>query len=151
MATPDDKPSKLPQVVPYEVGYAKPPVAHRFKPGQSGNPMGRPRGSSTKRSNSNERLAAVIERELARTITVRNGDETERLTLAEAFTRSLGLRALKGDNRAASIIASLWMRADTTRITTPADRELVVRWSDEGARPDVAYRDREKTGDGPDE
>jgi len=27
----------------YEVGYGKPPKAHRFKPGQSGNPRGRPR------------------------------------------------------------------------------------------------------------
>ena len=28
----------------YEVGYGKPPVKTRFKPGQSGNPRGRPKG-----------------------------------------------------------------------------------------------------------
>ena len=27
----------------YKVGYGKPPVHHRFRPGQSGNPHGRPR------------------------------------------------------------------------------------------------------------
>lgn len=27
------------------VGYGKPPKAHRFKPGKSGNPKGRPRGA----------------------------------------------------------------------------------------------------------
>jgi hypothetical protein len=27
-----------------EVGYGRPPVEHRFKPGESGNPGGRPRG-----------------------------------------------------------------------------------------------------------
>lgn len=34
-----DKPER------YEVGYGKPPSATRFKPGQSGNPHGRPKGS----------------------------------------------------------------------------------------------------------
>lgn len=29
----------------YEVGYMKPPIETRFKPGQSGNKTGRPRGS----------------------------------------------------------------------------------------------------------
>jgi hypothetical protein len=28
---------------PYDVGYGKPPVSFRFKPGQSGNPSGRPK------------------------------------------------------------------------------------------------------------
>ena len=30
----------------YEVGYRKPPKHSQFKPGQSGNPNGRPRGAS---------------------------------------------------------------------------------------------------------
>ena len=40
--------SRAPSVTNYEVGYAKPPKQHRFKPGQSGNPAGRPRGSRNK-------------------------------------------------------------------------------------------------------
>ena len=32
----------------YSVGYAKPPGAHQFKPGQSGNPKGRQKGSRAK-------------------------------------------------------------------------------------------------------
>lgn len=34
----------------YDVGYGKPPVATRFKQGQSGNPKGRPKGAKNKRS-----------------------------------------------------------------------------------------------------
>ena len=32
-------------VIEYEVGHAKPPREHMWRPGQSGNPGGRPRGS----------------------------------------------------------------------------------------------------------
>jgi len=33
----------------YDVGYGKPPAHSRFKPGQSGNPRGRPKGVKNKR------------------------------------------------------------------------------------------------------
>lgn len=33
-----------------EVGYGKPPTEHRFKPGQSGNPRGRPKGAKGRRA-----------------------------------------------------------------------------------------------------
>jgi len=37
-----------PKPAAYEVGYAKPPKAHQWKPGESGNPLGRPKGSRNK-------------------------------------------------------------------------------------------------------
>ena len=42
----DEKGETLP--APYKVGYARPPVEHRFRRGQSGNPRGRPRGARSK-------------------------------------------------------------------------------------------------------
>jgi len=41
----------------FEVGFGKPPRSTRFKPGQSGNPNGRPRGAKN--------FAVAIEQELA--------------------------------------------------------------------------------------
>lgn len=52
----------------YDVGYGKPPVASRFKPGQSGNPRGRPKNARNVRT----LLAAA----LAQRITIREGERT---------------------------------------------------------------------------
>ena len=38
----------------YDVGYGKPPASTRFKPGQSGNPKGRPKGANNKKPKLNE-------------------------------------------------------------------------------------------------
>lgn len=60
----------------YEVGYAKPPKATRFRKGQSGNPRGRNRGD--------ENLMTTFKSIASRRIKVRIGDKTETMTLAEA-------------------------------------------------------------------
>lgn len=39
----------------YEVGYCKPPEHTRWKPGQSGNPRGRPKGAKNKSRAARER------------------------------------------------------------------------------------------------
>ena len=79
---------------PYEVGYGKPPKATRFKPGQSGNPKGRPKGARG--------LGKVLDEALAQEVTVTEGGRTTRVTKREALILSLVTRALKGDMRAAA-------------------------------------------------
>jgi Family of unknown function (DUF5681) len=55
----------------YEVGYARPPSANRFKKGQSGNPYGRPRGAKNRRPPLNEqRMKTIILDEAYRKITL---------------------------------------------------------------------------------
>ena len=49
----------------YEVGYSKPPKHSRFKPGQSGNPKGRAKGTPN--------LKTDLSQELAERIRVREG------------------------------------------------------------------------------
>lgn len=52
----DDVPGTGNSKAPYEVGYGKPPKATRFKPGQSGNPRGRRKGSRNMKDIAREQL-----------------------------------------------------------------------------------------------
>lgn len=65
----------------YQVGYGRPPKATRFKPGQSGNPRGRPKGAKS--------IPALLEGELNRKIRVREGNRERMLTKRELLVRRL--------------------------------------------------------------
>lgn len=86
----------------YDVGYKRPPKASQFKPGQRGNPKGRPRGS--------QNLKAVLERVLRKKIEVRKGNKTSRVTLAEAIAEGFALKAAQGDRQAATFIVNLTLK-----------------------------------------
>ena len=65
----DDDPEV--EAAPYEVGYGKPPKATRFKPGKSGNPGGRPKGSGKKSRTTDavvEKMKALVLEEAYRPI-----------------------------------------------------------------------------------
>ncbi len=48
---PDESPeTDSPEIPDYTVGYGKPPLIRRFKPDQSGNRRGRPRGSKNRKT-----------------------------------------------------------------------------------------------------
>lgn len=83
----------------YEVGYGKTPVASRFKPGQSGNPKGRPKQRSSNQS--------VLEATLRRQVRVVENGFEQRLENVEVLFRSLVNRAIKGDNRATLLLLQL--------------------------------------------
>ncbi|MEM0948211.1 MAG: DUF5681 domain-containing protein [Pseudomonadota bacterium] len=78
----------------YTVGYGKPPKSTRFRPGQSGNPRGRPKGARG--------VGKVLEEALSQEVSVTEGGRTSRITKREALILSLVTKALKGDMRAAS-------------------------------------------------
>jgi hypothetical protein len=55
---------------PDAVGYGRPPRSTRFKPGQSGNPKGRPKGVQS--------LGAILDKALAARVSVQeNGRRTQ--------------------------------------------------------------------------
>lgn len=100
--------TNLPARADYKVGYAKPPAATRFRPGQSGNPRGRPRGAKNKTPTLNEeRLKDIILQEAYRTIKVRDGEKSVTVPIAQAVVRSLAVNAAKGQHRAQQLFAQL--------------------------------------------
>jgi hypothetical protein len=76
----------------YEVGHRRPPLATRFKPGQSGNPKGRPKGAKNLRTLTLEKLQAKIP--------VREGGRERRMSKAEiGITKLVNRFAETGDSK----------------------------------------------------
>jgi hypothetical protein len=94
----------------YEVGFGKPPKETRFKPGQSGNPNGRPRGSRNRTSQpglNEERLKAIILQEAYRGVTVNDAAGPIKIPMAQAVIRAVAVNAAKGQQRAQRLFTEL--------------------------------------------
>lgn len=76
----------------YAVGYGRPPQSGQFRPGQSGNPKGRPKGSRN--------LASIIREVTEQKVTLRTPRGVRKIPAIEAVLRRLVEQALKGDGRA---------------------------------------------------
>ena len=83
----------------YAVGYKQPPKSTQFKPGQSGNPAGRPKGAKN--------LATDLREELDEKIIVTEGGQSQEFTKQRAMLKTLMARALKGESRASSVLINL--------------------------------------------
>ena len=113
--TKPDKPSArshLPtKQVDYDVGYAKPPLATRFRRGQSGNPSGRRKGSIKKGAAlpalNDERLKTIILEEAYRSISINDPNGQIDIPMAQAIVRSLAVNAAKGNQRAQRLFTEL--------------------------------------------
>lgn len=87
----------------YAVGYGRPPKHTRFKPGHSGNPKGRPKGTIN--------LKTDLVEELSERISVSEGGKPKKLSKQRALLKSLVAKAItKGDARAANILINLIVR-----------------------------------------
>lgn len=96
-----------------KVGYRRPPVATRFKPGQSGNPGGRRKRSRT--------LSALLAAAFAETVAARENGRARRMTKLEAIVKQLVNKAAGGDHRIAQFLFAL---AEARAALNPPDERI---------------------------
>ena len=88
------------------VGYRRPPVGTRFRPGQSGNPRGRPKGARN--------LSTVVAAALSERVAINENGRRRRITKLEAAVKQLVNRAASGEARATQLLLAL-VQADEAR------------------------------------
>jgi hypothetical protein len=76
----------------YKVGFGHPPKEGQFKPGESGNPSGRPKGVRS--------LKTELIEELQELVSVVDGPVTVEISKARAVIKTLLRLAIEGDARA---------------------------------------------------
>jgi hypothetical protein len=76
----------------FAVGYGRPPVHSRFKPGKSGNPKGRAKQSRNMRT--------IVQQVLNEDMQIREGGRVRRMSAIEALVRTTLTRSFKGDPKA---------------------------------------------------
>lgn len=80
----------------YEVGYCKPPIAGQFKPGQSGNPVGRPRRTKS--------IPALLSQVLDEKVSAKVNGRMKRVSKREFLVIRLVNDAMKGERRPFEIV-----------------------------------------------
>lgn len=124
----------------YEVGYGKPQRAARFQKGKSGNPKGQPKGSKSARS--------LLEQVLSAPVAINECGTTRLIEQRMALFKSLVARAIKGDARAAALVAKLMGQFERDephekhqpltvierRIVRPDDPGTSAVWQNEGGK-----------------
>jgi hypothetical protein len=84
------------------VGYGKPPSAHQFKKGQSGNPMGRPKKKKEPPLQLESRSSLkLLEEEAYRTLKLNENGKPVEIPAAQAVLRGWVAKGIKGDRLAA--------------------------------------------------
>jgi hypothetical protein len=81
-----------------DVGYGRPPIEHQFKPGQSGNKRGRPKGSKNE--------ATIIKEILSRKVKMTQNGTTRQISVLEGIHQKFAEDALRGNPKAAAFLLS---------------------------------------------
>ncbi len=120
-------------------GYGRPPAEHRFRPGRSGNPKGRPRGDTSFRR--------LLERELAEPVPVKEGGRRRTLSRRSVIVKRLVSEAMAGNPKHLAIVlaqdpASVDVLDEVAAaLSRPADdlvKQGLIRRLREAAEPDAS-------------
>jgi hypothetical protein len=119
--TMSDKPKREP-TGDYETGYCRPPKNTRFKPGQSGNPTGRRKGTNN--------FATDVKKSLKTPVEIMRDGKPRKISTQEAGLMRLREKALKGDSRSLDRLIELAQRYNNEPLgdevnTTVNDADLI--------------------------
>lgn len=103
----------------YSVGYGKPPKHSRFKPGQSGNLKGRPKGAQSANT--------LLQAELKRSVAITENGRAGKLSKQAVMIRNLVNKAM-GDFKAAQIVIALSEKAQTLSLLRSSEQEMIDKF-----------------------
>lgn len=95
------------------VGYGRPPVERRFKPGQSGNPKGRPKNRKD--------VAGMLKDILERPIKIRGGSGVRNISMLQAILEVTANKAVAGDARALGFVMQVVEKLELFRKFEPPE------------------------------
>ena len=87
-----------------DIGYGKPPKSTRFKPGQSGNPRGRPKGAMN--------LETLLDKALDAKVTMETQNGAKRIIKREAILLKWVNQALAGDTKSIQVLLPWIVKTD---------------------------------------
>jgi hypothetical protein len=99
-----------------KVGFGRPPRSRQFKPGESGNPRGRPKGARG--------VSQVLEAALNKRITVTEGGKRKRITKLDAAIQQVANKAASGGEKAVKLVMEMIAHGERTR--QPADGQMTA-------------------------
>jgi hypothetical protein len=133
------------QMGDYEVGYGRPPMATRFKPGNNCNPRGRPKKKKT--------VGQVIDEALSTKVRITVDGKTKIMTKLDIVIHNLINAASRGDRQAIYTLLNLRARyQDSTETTvnpselSASDRQIIEQFLTNAA-PDGTVSDHQPRHD----
>ncbi len=83
----------------YQIGYGKPPIDTRFKPGASGNPSGRPKGAKN--------LTTLVHEALNEPVIFAENGRRRKVSKRQAIIKQLINRSAQGDLKALQMLLGI--------------------------------------------
>jgi hypothetical protein len=107
----------------YDIGYRKPPKHSRFRPGQSGNPKGRPKGARS--------LNTLAREVFGQTVIVKTAGGERKMNAVELGLNKLRELAARGDLKAIQAVLDHWGRIVPEPVEAQASASLERRLAPE--------------------